>query len=215
MAAWDVLLAFLLATAVFAYMPGPGVLYTAARTLAGGRRAGYFAAIGIHVGGYAHVLAATLGLAAVLDLVPELYIAMKLAGALYLIWLGIGLVRNRGAAVSPERVSEATRSLGSSAWRSFLQSVAVEALNPKTALFFLAFLPQFADPAGSLPVWAQMLALGVFVNLAFSSADLIAVVLASAVAARFQRSARTLVWARRLGGTILIGLGLRLAAERG
>ncbi len=208
MPSWDLLLGFAVATAIFAYMPGPALLYTAAQTLARGRRAGLLAMLGIHVGGYAHVLAAALGLAAVFKLVPDLYVAVKLIGAAYLIWLGIGLLRSR----PPE--AELPRLAAKSARRSFAESVLVEVLNPKVAVFYLAFLPQFVDPAAVLPIWAQFLILGTLVNLAFSSADLVAVFLTSALVARLKASRRAQLWARRIGGTILIGLGVRLAADR-
>jgi threonine/homoserine/homoserine lactone efflux protein len=212
MAGTDVLIAFALATAVFAYFPGPALLYTIAQTLARGRRGGLMAALGIHLGGYAHVLAATLGLSALFQHVPELFLVVKIAGALYLVWLGIGMLRSgddfaalpgAGPGVSDKSVP-----------RALVDSFIVELLNPKVALFFIAFLPQFVDPAGSLPVWTQFLILGVIVNVAFSSADLIAVLFTSALAGRLKRSGRALRVARRVGGALLIGLGARLALDR-
>ena len=208
MLSWELLLGFAVATAIFAYVPGPAVLYTAAQTLARGRRAGLLAMLGIHIGGYAHVLAAALGLAVVFELVPDLYLAVKFAGAAYLIWLGIGLLRSRPLdADLPHLASKSAR-------RSVFESILVEVLNPKVAIFYLAFLPQFVDPAALLPIWTQFLILGVIVNFAFSSADLVAVFLTSTLVARLKSSQRAQLWARRIGGTILIGLGLRLAADR-
>ncbi len=208
MPSWDLLLAFLAATAVFAYMPGPAMIYTSAQTLARGRRAGLMAALGIHIGGYAHVAAAALGLAAILRHVPEAYLALKLAGALYLIWLGLGMLR-RG----PE-ITAARPTLSRSARRAFLESVTVEVLNPKTALFYLAFLPQFVEPGAALPAAAQLLILGVFVNLAFSSADLVCVALAASLLARLRRGGAALRLARIAGGSLILGLGVRLALLR-
>ena len=208
MPSWELLLGFAVATAIFAYVPGPAVLYTAAQTLARGRRAGLLAMLGIHIGGYAHVLAAALGLAVVFELVPDLYLAVKFAGAAYLIWLGIGLLRSRPLdADLPHLASKSAR-------RSVFESILVEVLNPKVAIFYLAFLPQFVDPTAILPIWTQFLILGVIVNFAFSSADLVAVFLTSTLVARLKASQRAQLWARRIGGTILIGLGLRLAADR-
>jgi threonine/homoserine/homoserine lactone efflux protein len=134
---------------------------------------------------------------------------VKLAGAAYLVWLGIRLIRQAGqpSAAMP-RVEAKPR--GS----AFLESVAVEVLNPKTALFFLAFLPQFTDPAAALPIWTQLLLLGTIVNLMFSSADLICVLLAGAAIERLRRSSRAQRIARRAGGAILIGLGVNLALHR-
>ena len=212
MAGADVLLSFALATAVFAYFPGPALLYTIAQTLARGRRGGLMAALGIHLGGYAHVLAATLGLSALFRHVPELFLVVKIAGALYLVWLGIGMLRSGDDfATLPGAASGVP---AKSVPRALVDSFIVELLNPKVALFFIAFLPQFVDPAGSLPVWTQFLILGVIVNVAFSSADLIAVLFTSALAGRLKRSGRALRIARRVGGALLIGLGARLALDR-
>ena len=136
----DLLIPFAVATALFAYFPGPALLYTAAQTLVRGRRAGFMAALGIHLGCYLHVIAAALGLSAVLHYVPTLYVALKLAGAAYLIWLGISMWRQEAAAGGPtSRRPRSTR-------RALFESMLVEILNPKVALFFLAFLPQFVDP---------------------------------------------------------------------
>ena len=204
----DLLLASAAATAVFAYMPGPALLYTAAQTLARGRRAGFMAALGIHVGCYAHVLAATPGLSAVFRHVPELYAAMKIVGALYLVWLGVDMIRRRQVGHDLPRIER------KSARRAFAESVLVEILNPKVAIFFIAFLPQFVDPAASLPVWAQFLILGMVVNLAFTSADIATVLAASTVMRRMARGGRTMRVLRLAGGSLLVGLGLRLAVDR-
>ena len=180
----DLLLPFLAATFVFAVLPGPALLYTAAQTLARGRRGGLLAALGIHSGGMVHVLAAAAGLAALFQLVPTLFIALKIAGALYLVWLGIGILRRRlDAGTLPTATPPRTR-------RAFAESMAVEILNPKAALFYLAFLPQFVDPAAALPVWTQFLILGWIVNAAFSSADLVVIFMTDAVMAGLRRSAR-------------------------
>ena len=205
----ELILAFLAATAVFAYMPGPAMLYATARTVSGGRWSGLMAALGIHLGGYAHVLAAAAGLSVLFHAVPVLYTVVKLAGAAYLVWLGVRLFRQASAPVG-----ELRHVADKSARRAFLQSVAVEVLNPKTALFFLAFLPQFTDPAAALPIWAQLLVLGTIVNAMFSSADLICVALAGAMVERLRRSGRAQRVARRVGGALLVGLGANLALQR-
>jgi threonine/homoserine/homoserine lactone efflux protein len=204
----DLLAAFALATAIFAYMPGPAMLYTAAQTLARGRRGGLMAALGIHLGCYVHVLAAVFGLAALMKLVPEVYLVLKIAGALYLVWLGIAMIR--GTTGETPAVTIGDRS----PQRAFVQSMLVEILNPKTAVFFVAFLPQFVDPAAALPVWAQLLVLGTIVNFAFSSADIFVIVLASAALVRLKASRTAQRIARTVGGAVLIGLGARLAADR-
>ena len=204
----ELLIAFALATAIFAYMPGPAMLYTAAQTLARGKRGGLMAALGIHIGCYVHVLAAVFGLAALMRLVPELYVGLKLAGALYLVWLGVAMIR--GAKGENPAVTITARSPR----RAFVDSMLVEILNPKTAVFFVAFLPQFVDPAAGLPIWAQLLVLGTIVNFAFSSADMVVIALSSVAMARLKASRRAQSVGRAIGGTILIGLGARLAMER-
>jgi threonine/homoserine/homoserine lactone efflux protein len=207
----ELLIAFLAATAVFAYMPGPAMLYAAAQTMSGGRSAGLVASLGIHLGGYAHVIAAAAGLSVLFHAVPVLYTLVKLAGAAYLVWLGIRLIRQAGEASLAPPLARAGSASGRPA---FLESVAVEVLNPKTALFFLAFLPQFTDASAPLPIWTQLLLLGTIVNLMFSSADLICVLLAGAALERLRRSSRAQRIARRAGGAILIGLGINLAMHR-
>lgn len=205
----DLLIAFVLATSIFAYMPGPSTLYAAARTIAGGRRAGWFAALGIHVGGYVHVLAAAAGLAVVFQAIPTLYLAVKLAGAAYLIWLGVSMIRGGGNAVAlPDGPAP------QNPHRAFWQSAAVEILNPKTALFYVAFLPQFVDPAATLSVWLQLVVLGTVVNLMFSSADVICVLLADRVARYFRSSNAAGRWAQWFGGSVLVLLGLHLVLDR-
>lgn len=204
----ETLLAFILATAIFAYIPGPAMLFATAQTLARGTRAGLMAALGLHVGGYVHVIAAAFGLAILFDLVPLLYLALKFIGAAYLIWLGVLMIRTRNARV------QAKPQTGADPRRAFRQSVLVEVLNPKTALFFVAFLPQFSDPAAALPIWAQLLILGTVVNLMFSSADLICVALAHRVSTLVAQSENATVRAKVLGGGVLVGLGCAVALDR-
>ncbi|MEN5080915.1 LysE family translocator [Bosea sp. TWI1241] len=210
MASWETLVAFATLTLLVAYFPGPALLYTAAQTIAHGRRAGLMAMLGIHLGCYVHVMAAAFGLSAVFKHVPELYLAVKLAGALYLVWLGIGMIRSRmgQSAESPPAPPKTVK-------RALLDSFIVEILNPKVALFFIALLPQFVDPAASLPVWAQFLILGTVVNFAFSSADLVTVFGASLVMKTMKASRAGFAFGRWLGGSLMIALGLKLATDKG
>ena len=203
----DLLITFFVSTALFAFVPGPAMLYAAARTLAGGRRAGLMAALGVHVGGYAHVLAATMGLSVLFHAVPLLYTMVKLAGAAYLVLMGWRLVIDRAAE------SEADTSLREPRY-AFAQSVFVELLNPKTAIFFLAFLPQFVSADAGTPLWLQFLVLGAITNLMFSIADVVAVVGASGILSSLRASPSLGPWLRRAAGSLLIGLGARLALEK-
>lgn len=154
MLATHALLAFLLATAVFLLIPGPSVLFVIARSVEHGRRAGIVSVLGGQVGNLVHVLAATVGLSALLASSVLAFSVVKYLGAGYLIYLGIRTLLTKQA-VTPQEIGM-PRSLR----RIFSQSIFVYALNPKTALFFLAFLPQFTDPSrGAL--WSQILFLGV------------------------------------------------------
>lgn len=101
-----------------------------------------------------------------------------------------------------------------SARRAFFDSIIIDVLNPKTALFFLAFLPQFVDPAAAFPVWLQLLILGIAVNFIFSSADLVGVLLAGAMVGRLKRSSAVQMLVRRAAGTVLMGLGVHLAFQK-
>ncbi|MEI5678010.1 MULTISPECIES: LysE family translocator [unclassified Mesorhizobium] len=205
----ELLIAFFVTTAIFAYIPGPAMLYAAAQTLARGRWAGLMAAFGIHLGGYIHVIAAAAGLSVLFHAVPVLYLAVKFAGAAYLVWLGISLFRAKSQ-------DEATMpGIGpKSARRAFMESIAVEVLNPKTALFFLAFLPQFIDASAAFPIWVQFILLGTIVNVMFSSADVMCVLLAGAAITRLRRSSRAQRLMQRAGGALLVGLGAHLALQR-
>jgi threonine/homoserine/homoserine lactone efflux protein len=205
----QLLLTFLATAAIFAFIPGPAMLYAAARTLTGGRSSGLMASLGIHLGGYVHIVAAAAGLSIILHAVPMLYGAVKIFGAAYLVWLGISMLRAKAqgdvaiTGIEPK-----------SGRRAFIESITVEALNPKAAIFYLAFLPQFIDASADLPIWVQFVLLGTVINMMFSLGDLIAVALAGAVVSRLQRSSRLQRVLERTGGSILIGLGAHLAFQR-
>jgi threonine/homoserine/homoserine lactone efflux protein len=153
------LLLFAGSTLLLLAVPGPSVLYVVARTVEQGRKAGLVSVLGLEAGALVHVAAAAAGLSALVASSPAALTALRYAGAAYLIWLGIRALRR------PEDV-EATRPGGASYRRLFGEGVLVDVLNPKTTLFFLAFLPGFVD-AGHGPVALQVAILGlVFVALA-------------------------------------------------
>jgi threonine/homoserine/homoserine lactone efflux protein len=205
----ELLLPFFVASAVFACVPGLGMFYAAAQTIAHGRRAGWLSAIGFHLGGFVHIAAAAFGMAILLKTVPVLYVIVKILGATYLIWLGtknfmgLGSAALTDFAVGHEPI-----------WKTLRDSIVVEVLNPKTALFYLAFLPQFTDVSASLPVWAQVLVLGTIVNFMFSITDALYIELSDAMAKRFVVPHGAGRLAQRIGGSILIALGVNLATSR-
>jgi threonine/homoserine/homoserine lactone efflux protein len=205
----ELLIAFVATTAIFAFIPGPAMLYAAARTMAGGRRSGLMAVLGIHLGCYVHIAAAAAGLSVLFHAVPALYLGVKIAGAAYLIWLGLSLFRSKGV---PE--ADLSAVVPRSGRRAFVESIAVEVLNPKTAIFFMAFLPQFVDADAGLPLWAQLALLGVAVNAMFTFADIVCVVIAGFVMSRLKQSSSVQRLVQKAGGAILIGLGAHLALQR-
>lgn len=155
------------------------------------------AALGVHLGCYVHIAATSLGLAVLLHHAPTLYLAIRMAGAFYMLWLGCRMM-------FPSDNEEETDQLPRNR-RVLRDSIVVEILNPKTALFFLTFLPQFVDPQATVPSWLQFLLLGIIVNGAFSLGDLASVGVAS-FASPFVSSSGSGVWISRISGSILVGL---------
>ena len=196
---------FALASLALAVVPGPAVLYLVAQSVHGGRWAGVVSALGVASGGLVHVLAAVIGLSALLAASTEAFTAVKLIGAAYLIWLGIRTLLSADDRIGG-RAAERTLA------RTFRQGAVVNVLNPKTALFFLAFLPQFVDPHESTR--GQLALLGaIFVVIALSS-DLLWALVAGTAGAVLRRSRTFLRVQRYVSGTIFVGLGA-LAATAG
>jgi len=192
---------FLTAATLLAVSPGPGMLYVLARSLRGGRRVGLASSLGTATGGLAHVVAAALGLSAVLARSANAFLIVKYAGALYLIWLGVRAL----LAKSPTPFETAATVETARGGGPFWQGVATEVLNPKTALFFLAFIPQFVTH--DAPLVPQFLLLGAISVALNTSADVLVVMLAAPLQRRLGASA---LWRRRqqqASGLALIGLG--------
>jgi threonine/homoserine/homoserine lactone efflux protein len=188
-------------------VPGPAVLYIVTRSIDQGRRAGMASVAGIHTGSVVHVAAAAVGLSAVLAASATAFTVLKLVGAAYLIGLGVQKLRANPAASSNPLLDE-PRIVGLR--RTYAQGVLVNVLNPKTALFFLAFLPQFVDPErGSTTV--QVVALGLtFIALGIVSDGAYAL-LAGSLGERLRRSARFARLRDRTSGVVYIALGLAAA----
>lgn len=200
---------FSAAALILAITPGPGIFYVAARTLAGGRGEGIASSLGTGVGGSVHVVAGALGVSALVLASAELFTALKLMGAAYLIYIGWRTVQSARHEAAPDLTAMAQPVHG--VRRAFRDGVLVEALNPKTAAFFLAFIPQFIDPNG--PVALQFIVLGLISVSLNTLADVVVAFAASRI--RAGASARpTLI--RRLreasgGAMVLLGLGLAFA----
>lgn len=191
-------------------MPGPDSLLIMLRSGSQGWRAGSVAALGIGTGTMVHVLAAALGLSALLSTSAELFAVIKLMGAFYLVYLGISLLRQRprAAVAGNEAVALPRLSYG----RIFRQGLLTNVLNPKVALFFLAFVPQFIDPAAPQKALA-FIVLGCIFNLnGMIWCHLLA--FSTAFASRKVRlPARVATWLNRVMGGLFVGLGVKLAAE--
>ncbi|RAI57176.1 LysE family translocator [Roseicella frigidaeris] len=199
------------AALLLAVTPGPGIFYVAARTLAGGRAEGVASSLGTGLGGMLHVLAGSLGVSAIVLASAEVFTALKLLGAAYLVWLGVRtLLSARRTAVTALDGGVAAPPAGPR--RAFREGVLVEALNPKTAAFFLAFIPQFVEPAME-GVAAQFIVLGSVSVLLNTLADIAVAVAANRL--RKGAAARPAL-IRRLreasgGAMVALGLGLALA----
>jgi|SRR5579862_7414221 len=194
---------FLAAAVLLAVTPGPGIFYVLARTVAGGRRDGVFSSLGTFLGGLVHVVAAAFGLSAILAASATTFTIVKYAGALYLIWIGIKMIRTRNAWKDEDAAPI-------SSLHVFRQGILTEVLNPKTALFFLSFLPQFVNPhLGHVVV--QFLTLGLVSVALNTSADLVVVMFAAPLGRYLQSSARLRRNQRVASGAGMIGLGVFVA----
>ena len=195
---------FLLAALILLLTPGPAVLYIIARSMDQGRLAGFVSVLSIETGNSVHVLTATLGLSAILLSSALAFTVVKYLGAAYLIYLGVRRLLTR------EQEREVASFQRQSLRRIYTQGVLVAALNPKTALFFLAFLPQFVDPsAGSVTL--QLLTLGgLFVMMAIVTDSMYAL-LASTAGGWLKRNKSFLRAERYIVGSVYIGLGVTAA----
>ena len=193
---------FFAAALLLAVTPGPGIFYVLARTLAGGRREGVTSSFGTLVGGLCHVFAAACGVSAILAASAVAFHTVKYAGAAYLVWLGIRMIRSRN--------EEMTVASPTPAQNAFRQGILTEVLNPKTALFFLSFIPQFIAPQLG-HVFLQFIILGC-VSVALNTAsDLAVVFLAAPLEQKLKSSLRFRRNQRVASGLGMIGLGAYVA----
>ena len=203
---------YVLAAFLLAITPGPGIFYVAARTLAGGRAEGLASSFGTGLGGLVHVVAGSLGVSAIVLASAELFTALKLLGAFYLVWIGFRTFQaaRRDAAVDLSGGS-AEQPVGPR--RAFREGVWVETLNPKTAAFFLAFIPQFVNPAAG-HVALQFMVLGA-VSVALNTlADIGVAFAASGIRERAAARPDLIGRLRQVSGGAMMALGVGLALAK-
>ena len=200
---------FLTAALLLAIAPGPGMLYVLARSLAGGRREGVLSALGTFLGGMVHVFAAALGLSIILSKSAVAFAAVKYLGAAYLCFLGVRMILEaRRDKADPAAMLSTIQAQRNPLW----QGVATEVLNPKTALFFLSFIPQFVSHTGG-HIFLQFVTLGTVSVVLNTTADMIVIALAGPIGVRIRSSAVFRRRQRTLTGAIMIGLGTYLATS--
>jgi threonine/homoserine/homoserine lactone efflux protein len=200
------LLAFAIAAVVLAITPGPGIAYVVARTVAGGRGEGVASCFGTAIGGMLHVLAAALGLSLLVAQSALAFSVVKYLGAAYLVYMGVRLLLRKGEAVPIAPLgSQGTR-------RALFEGIVVEALNVKTALFFLAFLPQFVSPGE--PLISRLVLLGSTCVALNTLVDVVAVFAAARLLRSDVARAARAQMMTRVSGMTMIGLGAYLALAR-
>jgi len=195
------------AALLLAIAPGPGMLYVLARSLAGGKREGVLSAFGTFLGGMVHVFAAALGISIILAKSALAFAAVKYVGAAYLCFLGVRMIldaRQDTAELQPQNLAPKRNPL----W----QGVATEVLNPKTALFFLSFIPQFVVRANG-HVFLQFIMLGTISVVLNTTADLIVIAMAGPLGEKIRSSAVFRKRQRMMTGAVMIGLGTYLATS--
>jgi threonine/homoserine/homoserine lactone efflux protein len=198
---------FFVTALAIAISPGPGILYVAARTLAGGRGEGLASSLGTGLGGLFHVAAGAVGVSALVMASAEAFAMLKLAGALYLVWLGVKAIREARQPFEARPVTTTGTA------RAFREGIVVEALNPKTAAFFLAFLPQFVDPAAG-PIGLQFVVLGLISVALNTAVDVVVAMLASRARSLAMGRPTMLRRLRTAAGGLVAALGLALLFAR-
>lgn len=209
-------LLFLTAALLLAIAPGPGMLYVLARSLAGGKREGVLSALGTFLGGMVHVFAAALGISIVLAKSALAFATVKYLGAAYLCFLGIRMILDARKELAVGEELQARAEAGSGMDKSprnpLWQGIATEVLNPKTALFFLSFIPQFVNRENG-HVFLQFVLLGTLSVLLNTSADLFVIILAGPLGSVIRSSAVFRRRQRTVTGVIMLGLGTYLASS--
>lgn len=207
----EILLTFTLAAFLMSISPGPSMLYIMARSIAQGSKGGIISAMGLAVGGMVHVFATVLGLSAIFKYSPTLYTIVKLVGAAYLIYLGYCYWKDSNLINDNEEAVE-TKTKVKPLITIFKESILVEVTNPKTALFFIALLPQFVAPeAGSIPL--QLFILGLIVIIVAIPCDIFVAVFSSKISSWLTKNKKAQVIQERVSSSILFGMGSFIVAD--
>jgi threonine/homoserine/homoserine lactone efflux protein len=201
---WQGLALFATAALLVNLTPGPDMMFVAGSSLAQGRRAGVLAALGVGAGCLLHTALAALGLAALLAASPLAFSAVKMAGAAYLVWLGVAMLR-RASPMPGAAPAVASR-------RVFWQGALTNALNPKVALFYLAFLPQFIEPAAP-DATLGFVVLGTLFNVGGTAVNVAVALLAATLREALAGGIAAGRWLQRIAGAAFVGLGARLAVQ--
>ena len=199
---------FLTAAVLLNLSPGPDIAYVLGQTVRGGKRAGFAAMFGVWTGAFGHVLMVAAGLSVILATSAVAFALVKWAGAAYLIWLGIAALRSGGGSFISDNVKS-----GSDCFPIYKQGVFVGILNPKVAIFFLAFLPQFVV-AGAGPVWAQLFLHGALIIVVAAFIEPPMVLAGGKLTSKLRNNKRIGLWMDRVLGSLFIALGIRLAFEK-
>lgn len=195
---------FWVSTVLYAFIPGPAMLYAAGQTLANGPRGGLQAVLGMHIGRYVHILSAIAGISLVMTVMPEFYAALRAVGAVYLLWIGFTTVMK--VADAPLIEAGALRS-GSN--RSLWQSAWVEVLNPQTAMYFMTQMPRYVGLDDKSPV-LKLFLLGIALSVIATLGDLTSTAFAGVLRNRLSEKAGMIRKAQLGGGSLIVGLGLHI-----
>ena len=202
---------YIAAALLLAVTPGPGIFYVAARSLAGGRAEGIASSFGTALGGLVHVVAGALGVSAIVLASAELFMVLKLLGAAYLVWLGLRTIMDARRSTGPDMGGVSAPAMGTR--RAFREGVVVESLNPKTAAFFLAFIPQFLDPSAGV-VALPFILLGCISVALNTLADIVVALGASRIREGAGARPGLIRRLREISGASMIALGAGLALAK-
>jgi threonine/homoserine/homoserine lactone efflux protein len=202
-------LLFVCASIALVIAPGPDMIYLLGRTITGGRKAGLVAALGVNLGGYVHLLAAVLGLSAIIAASTLAFNIVKWAGALYLLYLGAKILLGKSKPISVAADHNGPQNLRAIFWQGFISDV----LNPKVAIFFLALLPQFVV-ASAANHTQQLFILGLTSNMIAIIINMLIVYLSARITARLRENPTLGAWLNHVMGAIFISLGIKLASEK-